>query len=386
MIQDEVDMTLDNETQQWLFTKVTGGYTITNRSNNMIITDNGSYNLALQSNSAGKQIFTVEHLGDGYVRIVSPSTSKVFDVNGASTSAGATIGIYDWKTSGNTNQQWSLIEIKENDDPSIDRTNADLASLDINNETLTPSFNSNITNYTVDVDNKTASITILATTADSKATLTGSGVHSLNEGSNTINLVVTAQDKISKKTYTIVVTRELSKNANLASLAVNTKTLTPSFSPEVTDYTVDVDNTTTNVTVVAQTEDTKATLTGSGVHSLNEGSNTIDVVVTAQDKTTQKTYTIVVTREVPVIIINSTEDQPGQVITVYPNPASNQFTISGLQRVGVLTVYETAGRLILRRHIVSPQETIDLSALPKGNYFVHLMEGKTERTVKIIVE
>jgi hypothetical protein len=55
-----------------------------------------------------------------------------------------------------------------------------------------------------------------------------------------------------------------------------------------------------------------------------------------------------------------------------------------LQVGGALTLYDAAGRQILRRNIASTQETIDVSDLPAGNYFVHIIEGKTERTIKII--
>lgn len=63
------------------------------------------------------------------------------------------------------------------------------------------------TSYTLDVGNSVSKITIKATAADSKASVSGTGTKSLNTGSNTFNVVVTAESG-AKKTYTITVNRK----------------------------------------------------------------------------------------------------------------------------------------------------------------------------------
>jgi Leucine-rich repeat (LRR) protein len=89
-------------------------------------------------------------------------------------------------------------------------TNNNLASLTLNAGTLTPTFNKEVTSYTVAVENSVTSITIGATLESSKATfVTGYGPRtvSLNVGENIINVKVKAEDD-TVKTYTIVVTRQ----------------------------------------------------------------------------------------------------------------------------------------------------------------------------------
>ena len=107
------DLSFENEAQQWLFNPVSGGYNIMNLSSNLVITDNGSYYLALEKENAAGQVFTVNSLGDGFVRLTSVSTGKSFDVEGESTNAGAKIGLWSYGASGNTHRQWSLIEISK---------------------------------------------------------------------------------------------------------------------------------------------------------------------------------------------------------------------------------------------------------------------------------
>ncbi len=63
------------------------------------------------------------------------------------------------------------------------------------------------TSYTLDVGNSVSKITIKATAADSKASVSGTGTKSLKTGSNTFNVVVTAESG-AKKTYTITVNRK----------------------------------------------------------------------------------------------------------------------------------------------------------------------------------
>ncbi|WCN37300.1 cadherin-like beta sandwich domain-containing protein [Aneurinibacillus uraniidurans] len=195
-------------------------------------------------------------------------------------------------------------------------TNADLSNLVFSQGTLSPAFSSGTTSYTVSVGNSVTSLTVTPTLSDSNATITvngtavtngtASGGIALTVGSNTITVVVTAQDGTTK-TYTITVTRAaaLSTNADLSNLVFSQGTLSPAFSSGTTSYTASVGNSVTSLTVTPTLSDSNATITvngtavtngtASGGIALTVGSNTITVVVTAQDGTT-KTYTITVTR------------------------------------------------------------------------------------------
>lgn len=86
-----------------------------------------------------------------------------------------------------------------------------------------------------------------------------------------------------------------SGNANLSSLRVSAGSLSPSFSPNTTSYTVNVANSVTTCTMTATKADPNATLSVSGSASLSVGKNTRSITVTAQNGTT-KTYTVTIYR------------------------------------------------------------------------------------------
>ena len=102
----------------------------------------------------------------------------------------------------------------------------------------------------------------------------------------------------------------LNNNATLANLMVSAGTLTPAFAPNTLDYTDAVSNAVTSVTVTAMLADPNATQTVNGTPLANGGTsaaiplsvgmNAIPVIVTAQDGTTQQTYTITVNRAGPL--------------------------------------------------------------------------------------
>ena len=191
-------------------------------------------------------------------------------------------------------------------------TDATLSNLTINPGSLNETFDPNTPNYTADVNFSTNSVTVTPTTNDVNATVTVNGGSpsapvSLNVGANTINILVTAQDGITTGPYTIIVTRAAaSTDASLSNLTVHTGTLSPPFASGTTGYSVSVGNGTTSIDVTPTTSDGNASVTVDGsaatsgspstVSGLTVGVNPVNIVVTAQDGTTQNTYTINVTR------------------------------------------------------------------------------------------
>jgi len=94
--------------------------------------------------------------------------------------------------------------------------NADLSNLALSSGTLNPAFASATTSYTAVVAAGVTSIAVTPTAADPGATIqvngatvasgSASGGISLNTGENTITIAVTAQDGVTTKTYTVIVT------------------------------------------------------------------------------------------------------------------------------------------------------------------------------------
>lgn len=80
--------------------------------------------------------------------------------------------------------------------------NNNLSKLGVEGYDLSPSFSSSVTSYTVNLPANTESIKVTGTKADSSASVEGLGTKSVEDGSNTIKIVVTAENG-STKTYTI---------------------------------------------------------------------------------------------------------------------------------------------------------------------------------------
>ena len=191
---------------------------------------------------------------------------------------------------------------------------ATLSNLALSSGTLSPSFASATETYTASVANEVGSVTVTATKSNSGAntvqylgaTGTTPFTGALSVGSNVIRTVVTAGDGTTTKTYTVTVTRSTSTVATLSALALSSGTLSPTFASATESYTVSVANSVTSTTVTPTRTQANATITvngtsvtsgsASGAISLSVGSNTINVVVTAQDGATTKTYTVTVTR------------------------------------------------------------------------------------------
>ena len=112
--------------------------------------------------------------------------------------------------------------------------------------------------------------------------------------------------------YTITITAPTTTtpttDASLSALTLSAGTLSPAFDEATLTYTADVANSVTSVNVTATTTRSGATLTINGstatsgsasAVALSVGSNTITIVVTASDGTTQRTYKVAVTRAMP---------------------------------------------------------------------------------------
>ncbi len=180
-------------------------------------------------------------------------------------------------------------------------SNADLATLTVSGQTLSPTFNANTTSYTVTVPYLTTSVNVAATLSDSTASLSGTGTKNLTVGNNSVTVRVTAEDGTIKN-YSINIIREAdsrSTDNTLSNLEIDGQTLTPTFSSSTTSYNVTVPNDITSLVVDATANDSKATVSISGNTNFKVGSNTITVKVTAENGTVRN-YTINVTRqEVP---------------------------------------------------------------------------------------
>ena len=255
---------------------------------------------------------------------------------------------------------------------------------------------------------------------------------SLKVGSNKIRVVVTARAG-QTKTYTITVTRARrtttggggggggtvtqpdpkppSTNATLKALALSGgATLSPAFAPSTTAYTAQVDLDVETVKITATTANTRArvaitpadadTRTAGHQIQLNEGENRITLVVTAQNGSTKKTYTITVSRAEPkpadatlsslaLTVLNSAVSA-----TLSPAfaPSTTAYTAQVGPDIGALTitaVAQDAGATVALPRDQSPVsagvQVLLYGGENKITVVVTAQDGKTTKTYTITV-
>jgi gliding motility-associated-like protein len=202
---------------------------------------------------------------------------------------------------------------------------AQLAGLSISVGTLSPVFNSTRYAYTDTIGNAVTSVTITATKHQSGATLrinrsgapSGSPSISLPMaiGNNSIMIVVTAEDGVTKQTYTIAVhridNRPLAGNIEIYDILDAGNKSIPAFSNDVTNYSYargfypEDDSVIVNISkqVGFGKADVKLDGSSTGVNfhtafyvKLHEGTNNIDVKITAEDGIATNTFNFVLTR------------------------------------------------------------------------------------------
>jgi hypothetical protein len=194
--------------------------------------------------------------------------------------------------------------------------NSSLAGIVISAGTLASVFSSSTLAYSASVPNDLNAISVTPTATDQNAILkvnavpltsgTPSGPISLNVGVNRVIISVTAQDGSTATTYDIDVTRIGSSNANLAPLLSSVGSFSPVFDSNTLNYAASVPNSVNSTTVTPFVADSTATVSVNGVPDasgstsvavpLVSGTNRISILVTAQDGTTTKSYTLTVVR------------------------------------------------------------------------------------------
>ena len=200
-------------------------------------------------------------------------------------------------------------------------------------------FASGTTSYSVSVANSITHVKLTPTVNESNATVkvgkqgttlatvtsgTASGAIELLVGANALDVEVTAQDGTTTQTYTVTVTREQAPTTQSNDAALSALTATSStsasgsfttlnigtFASGTTSYSASVGNSITHVKLTPTVNNSNATVkvgkgssltavnsgSASGAIALAVGANDIKAVVTAQDGTTMRTYTVRVTR------------------------------------------------------------------------------------------
>ncbi len=176
-----------------------------------------------------------------------------------------------------------------------DPSNAFLDSLHLNKEGISPDFQKEVTEYYLVVDENTEALEIIAIPENRNATVEIQGNNSLQKGENTIEILVTSENKNSQRKYRVHVTKTNNldeANANLETLAVENDTLIPEFQEAQTQYTVSVSNTTEKLNLLAIPSNSEAKVRIIGNENLKDGNNNIEIEVVAPNGKTSKVYVI----------------------------------------------------------------------------------------------
>jgi hypothetical protein len=140
----------------------------------------------------------------------------------------------------------------------------------------------------------------------------------------------------------------VSANADLSALTVSSGALSPAFNANTTDYTLSVPNDVADINVTATAGNANASANGDGNFALNVGDNTITIQVIAENRTTTKTYSIVVNRA---------------DISVPGTGESKMIVTGNMVNIGLMN---STIPMILQKSFLNNSGTLDVNGLEVG--------------------
>mgnify|MGYP005798596403 FL=1 len=175
------------------------------------------------------------------------------------------------------------------------KSNADLKSLRVDIEGIVPTFDKNVKQYYLNIQNTINNIDVLAVAENPKSSIEITGNTNLKDGLNVISIKVVSEDKTQENIYNINVTKTANldtANTNLETLAIENVLLNPPFDNTITHYDIEISNSTTQLNILAVSENENASTSISGNNDLKEGNNQIVISVTASNGFTKKYFII----------------------------------------------------------------------------------------------
>lgn len=173
-------------------------------------------------------------------------------------------------------------------------------------------FDSEKTEYSVEVPNEVEEIEVYATAMNSSAQITGTGMNTLEEGLNELKVESIAPDG-TKKTYMLNVTRKEAEKEEettgrteeiigLSTLLIQGINLNPSFNTTIYEYTAELTYVTVenSLNITARANDEDATVEIIGNENLQDGENIITILVKKEETEESATYQITVNKHISV--------------------------------------------------------------------------------------
>jgi Leucine-rich repeat (LRR) protein len=103
------------------------------------------------------------------------------------------------------------------------------------------------------------------------------------------------------------------------------------------------------------------------------------IVVTSETGTT-KTWTATVTYAVDVDEVRT------KYLRVYPNPAKEFLTITGLLNGEIIQIVDLKGNVLMQHFATSEATKLNIGAMQKGFYILALKNGTTTRSTKLVID
>lgn len=248
-------------------------------------------------------------LGD--YKLTLPNDISIININATpevDTTKVSGIGIKNLKTGINTFQisttaEDGSIETYQLEITREKNSNANLSNITVKDDKkeyqLNKEFNSNNLEYDIEVDEGITNIKLEATTEVDTTTYKLLDNDTIKVGINKKRIMAIAEDGTTK-TYSLTITRPANSNNNLKELILkddeNEINLIPTFDPQETSYSVEVENNVKILNVNGEPESVLSKVEGNGKYSLAVGNNEITVNVKSENNE-EKTYTIIVTRK-----------------------------------------------------------------------------------------
>lgn len=191
---------------------------------------------------------------------------------------------------------------EDNQEEKEDLTTSNDSSLKIlrlSEEGIVPEFSPDIKDYYFVTSKDFTNLNITAIPNNSDANVRINGNDNLNEGINKITIDVISKDKTSKSTYTINLTKTKNvedANANLETLAIENVLLEPIFDTNTLNYKASVSNNIENLNIFAVPENTNGKVEIEGGSNLKEGTNKVNIKVTAPNGFSFRNYQVIIHR------------------------------------------------------------------------------------------
>ena len=297
-------------------------------STNKVWIEGGAQSVTVTVGNSGTTTITASAqdgiLSNNGVDVPISSITKTITINSNNN------GNLNNNSSSNTQQQ-----------PQAKSNVATLANLGIKGQYDFTGFRAAKTSYSVTVPNEAESVEIYASKGQSGQKITGTGVKQLKEGTNAINVVVTAEDGTTTKTYTINIERKSAETTDnkeenteeqpeetsteeeetfgLKDLKIDGLELTPEFKTDVYEYSAELkeDKTSLELTTIATEENAEIEVTGN--EDLKDGENIITVIVKEKDTDKTATYQITVNKikeetNITEAIVNNIDNKTKEMI------------------------------------------------------------------------